>query len=56
MAVGALDQEQESGGTGGQARCRGGLNEMTHRKRAQKLSLGSFLRPKSKEIVVCHDP
>jgi hypothetical protein len=31
-------------------------NEMTHRKRAQKLSLGSLLRPKSKEIVVCHDP
>jgi hypothetical protein len=29
---------------------------MTHRKRAQKLSLGSFLRPKSKEFVVCHDP
>ena len=22
----------------------------------QKLSLGSFLRPKSKEFVVCHDP
>jgi len=33
-----------------------GLGEMTHRKRAQKLSLGSFLRPKSKQFVVCHDP
>jgi hypothetical protein len=29
---------------------------MTHRKCAQKLSLGSFLRPKSKEFEVCHDP
>jgi hypothetical protein len=28
MAVGALDQEQESDGTGGQARGRGGLGQM----------------------------